>query len=384
MSIKAWISKLIGAGGDMTEVTIEEIMGTAGEIYVRELAFCACVNIAANAISKCEFKTYVKNKEVKGAEYYLWNYEPNKNQNSSQFIKKWIYKLFRENEVLIIENNGQLLVADSFSIKEYALYENIFSSVRVGDYTFNRSFAQSEVLYYKLSEKNMWKVTAGIYAGYKQLLEYGMRSYKKSRGHRGIVKVDTMAYNTDKEKYKNLINRDFKAFFENENGIMPLFDGYDYTELNGKTYNNDSTRDIRAMIDDITDFTARGFGMPAALVNGTAGTENAVEQLLTFFVDPLTDMFEEEIVRKRYGRKSVLEGTYLTIYTNCIKHIDLLSVSTAIDKLISSGVFCVNDILKMCGETTIDEEWANKHFITKNYSSIEELLKAIEGGEMKI
>ncbi len=384
MSIKAWISKLIGAGGDMTEITMEEIIGTAGEIYVRELAFWACVNVVANAVSKCEFKTYVKGKETKGAEYYLWNYEPNKNQNSTQFIKKWIYKLFRENEVLIIENGGQLLVADSFSTKEYALYENIFTGVRVGDYIFNKSFKQSEVLYYKLSEKNMFRVTAGIYNGYKKLLAYGMKSYQKSRGRRGILKVDTMQYTADKEKYKRLINEDFKAFFEAENGIMPLFDGYEYTELDGKTYNNDSTRDIRAMIDDITDFTARGFGIPAALVNGTSGTENAVEQLLTFCIDPLTDMFEEEIVRKRYGSRALEEGTYITIYTNCIKHIDLLSVSTAIDKLISSGVFCVNDILKMCNESTIDEEWANKHFITKNYSSIEELLKAIEGGEIKI
>lgn len=384
MSIKAWISKLIGAGGDMTEVTMEEIMGVAGDIYVRELAFWACVNVVANAVSKCEFKTYIKGKETKGAEYYLWNFEPNKNQNSSQFMKKWIYKLFRENEVLIVENGGQLLIADSFSVKEYALFENIFSGVRIGDYTFNKSFKQSEVLYYKLAEKDMWKISAGIYSGYKKLLEYGMKSYQKSRGRRGTLKVETMAYNMDKEKYKNLINKDFKNFFESENGIMPLFDGYNYTELDGKTYNNDSTRDIRAMIDDVTDFTARAFGIPAALVNGTSGTENAVEQLLTFVIDPLTDMLEEEIVRKRYGKRGIEEGTYLTIYTNCIKHIDLLSVSTSIDKLISSGVFCVNDILKMCNENTIDEEWANKHFITKNYSSIEELLKAIEGGEIKL
>lgn len=383
MGIKSWISKLIGAGGE-TEVTIEELIGIGGEIYIRELAFWACVNVIANAIAKCEFKTFVNGEEIKGAEYYLWNYEPNKNQNSSEFIKKWIYKLYRENEVLIIENNGQLLIADSFSVKEYALYENLFTGVRVGDCTFNKAFRQSEVLHYKLAEKSMQKIIAGIYNSYKKLIEYGMKSYKKSRGNRGILEVDTMAYSRDKEKYNTLIERDFKKFFESENGIMPLFDGYKYTDLGQKAYNNDSTRDIRAMVDDVTDFTARGFGMPAALVNGTAGTADALEQLLTFVIDPLTEMFEEEIVRKRYGKRALEKGTYLTIYTNCIKHIDLLSVSTAIDKLISSGVFCVNDILKMCNEKTIEEEWADKHFITKNYSSIEELLKEIEGCEVKV
>ena len=75
-------------------------------MVIRNLAFQTAVNLVANSISKCEFKTYFKNKEVKKEEYYLFNIEPNKNQNSSQFIHKWIGKLYEENECLIIESNG--------------------------------------------------------------------------------------------------------------------------------------------------------------------------------------------------------------------------------------------------------------------------------------
>ena len=45
------------------------------EVYLRELAFWTCVNKIANAVSKCEFKTYMGYKEVKEREYYLWNYD---------------------------------------------------------------------------------------------------------------------------------------------------------------------------------------------------------------------------------------------------------------------------------------------------------------------
>ena len=135
------------------------------------------------------------------------------------------------------------------------------------------------------------------------------------------------------------------------------------------------------MIDDVSDFTAKGFNMPPALLRGDIqGTSDAVDQFLTFCIDPLADMIQEEINRKRIGQVEFSKGTKIVIDTKTIKHIDLFSISTAIDKLIGSGVFCINDIRKATGDEIIDETvW--QHWITKNYSSVEDLLKLItEGG----
>ena len=98
-------------------------------------------------------------------------------------------------------------------------------------------------------------------------------------------------------------------------------------------------------------------------------------------MDPLVDMLQEEINRKRNGYEGYSKGTYLKIDTKCIKHVDLLSVATAIDKLIGSGAFCINDIRKAVGDEPINEAWANQHFITKNYETVENALTALEGGE---
>ena len=92
-------------------------------------------------------------------------------------------------------------------------------------------------------------------------------------------------------------------------------------------------------------------------------------------------MIQEEINRKRIGQVEYSKGTKIVIDTKTIKHIDLFSISTAIDKLIGSGAFCINDIRKATGDEIIDEDWAWQHWITKNYSSVEDLLKLItEGG----
>lgn len=386
ISIFTWIRDKLSTGEPtLTQVDANEFFGLLSDVYIRELAFWTAVNMIANSISKCEFKTYLGGKEVKNQEYYLFNIEPNKNQNSSGFIHKWISKLYRDNECLIIENNGQLLVADSFSRTPYALYDDVFTQVTVNDFTFNRSFVQSEVLYFRLSEQDMRRVTARLYESYGKLIAYGMKSYKKSRGNRGTLNVSALSQGKTnfQETFEKLMNERFKTFFDAENAVLPLFDGYTYNDLGSKTYSNEGTRDIRAMIDDVSDFTAKAFGIPPALLRGdVAGISDAMDSYLTFCIDPLCDMLQEEINRKRNGFAGFKNGNYLKIDTKCIKHVDLLSVSTAIDKLISSGAFCINDIRKLVGDEPINEDWANQHFMTKNYSTVADLLAALGGGEI--
>ena len=193
LNFKKWL--LTKLGGGQEQVTSMEIEGCdffdiMDDIYLRELAFWTCVNKIANALSKCEFKTYMGNKTVKKSEYYLWNIEPNRNQNSSAFLTKLIGNLYRKNEALVIESNGQLLVADSFGKDRYALYDYIFKDVEVDEYAFSRTFTQSEVLYFQLNSVNMKGLIDGIYQSYKDLITYASKTYQKSRGNRGILNID--------------------------------------------------------------------------------------------------------------------------------------------------------------------------------------------------
>ena len=104
----------------------QDVQNAAYEIYLRELAFWTCVNKIANAVSKCEFKTFYRGKEVKEKEYYLWNVEPNQNQNATAFLNKLIGKLYRENEALVVEINNRLYVADDYSKEKFALKDYRF------------------------------------------------------------------------------------------------------------------------------------------------------------------------------------------------------------------------------------------------------------------
>lgn len=386
MGLLTWIKdRLLNGQSINIEITPEEFFSMATEAYVRNLAFESAVNFIGNTISKCEFKTFFQGKEKKGAEYYLWNIEPSKNQNSSEFIHKLVSKLYGDNEVLVIEADGQLIVADSFYKKEYALFDSQFTQVTAGEFKFNKTFLMSDVLYFKLNNNNIRTLINGMYESYGKLISYGQKSWLKSRGSRGILSINAIAQGKKDfaETLEKLMGERFKNFFEAENAVLPLFDGYKYDDIGSKTYGNESTRDIRAMIDDIYDFTARAFNIPPALLRGDLANigKEVIDNYLTFCIDPLTDMLSEEINRKRNGYAGFVQGTFLKIDTKNIKHVDLLGVATAIDKLIGSGCFCINDIRKAVGDEPINEDWANQHFITKNYETVEQALQVLGSGD---
>lgn len=373
------------------EITDQQIRDAAAEVCLRELAFWTCVGKIANALTKCEFRTFHEGKEVFGDEYYAWNYEPNLNQNKAEFLSKAMEKLYRENELLIVESNdGQLLVADSFDVTRNTLYGDTYSNVMVDDYQFSRSFRSKDVLHWKLNNRNVNKIIHGLYNSYSKLIDYSAQSYLKSRGSRGILNISAMAQ-SDKlfeEKLQKLMNEYFKSFFNSSNAVLPLFEGYTYDDLGSKTYSEGTSRDIKNQYDDIFDFTARGFSMPPSLVKGDVqDTSKAVEEMLTFCLDPLAEMMQQEINRKRMGKSEVQKGTRLQINTMRVKHIDMFDIATPADKLISSGIYTVNMLLRAMGEPQLSEEWADQHFITKNYSTIKEFLDeqskkgGSEGGE---
>lgn len=367
----------------------QDVQNAAYELYIRELAFWTCVNKIANAVSKCEFKTYYHNKETKGKEYYLWNYEPNQNQNAAGFIYKMIAQLYRKNECLVVEINHRMYVAESYIKEVYALRDHKFSGISFDGYTLQETLDMSDVMFFELNSTDMRKLMNGMYDSYSKLITYAQNAYQKSRGHKGILNIAGVAQEQDNfnETFEELMSTHFKNFFGKDNAVLPLFDGYNYQDIsqNAKTYSTESTRDIKALADDIFEFTARAFSFPPSLAKGDVqDTTKATDELLTFAIDPLVKMIQQEINRKRNGKDGLKQGNYLKIDTLAVKHVDIFDIATPIDKLISSGTFTINDVLQVIGKPKIDESWADQHFMTKNYSEIGAILKGIteeNGGE---
>ena len=371
------------------EVTCQNLLEAAQEYQVRELSFWVCVNMVANALGRSEFRTFRGNEEIREREYYLWNISPNTNQNSSAFLHKLVTKLYQNNEALIVSTRPRgdlqsLVVADTWEEPEqWPSRENVYRGIVVDDYQYPDPLYENSVLHLRLNHTNMRPVINALYNSYYRMVSAAVRSYTWGRGQHWKVHVSQLAQGDDtwKEKFQAMISDQMKPFLESDGAILPEFDGYAYENVGGNEKTGD-TRDIRAMIEDIFDFTARGFLIPSVLVNGSIeGTADANTRFLTNCIDPLADQIQEEINRKRYGYEGWKKGDYLRVDTSSIIHFDMFANAANVEKLVGSGAFTINDVLRAANQATIHESWANEHFMTLNISPMRVATRNLSTGQ---
>ncbi|WP_254908692.1 phage portal protein [Clostridium tyrobutyricum] len=379
-----WTKNFFGADKDTIYVTQKAIEQT-NKLNIEKFGIIMAINFIASAISKCEFKTFLNGKEVKGDEYYLWNIEPNLNESSTQFMQKLISHLLFYGEALVIDVNGQLLVADNFNQVEYAVLENYFTDVVVKTMSFNKTFNMSEVMYFKLNDTNIRNLLVDLINGYEELNNMAEGKYKRSGGRKGIVKLNNTSSGDKKfkEKIDDLFNNQFKNYFEAENAVVHLPKGVDYEEQennSGKKSTSEIT-DIQNITKEAFDRIAQAFRMPPALLRGDiADIEKITDNFLSFCIDPIVTIIGEEATRKRYGKQDFMKGSYIKVDTTCIRHIDIFNISEPFDKLIASGGYSVDELRIKAGDVPLDTDWSTRHWITKNYQDINST-ENVEGGE---
>lgn len=371
------------------EVKCGSLFEAAAELQFWELSYQICVNMIANAMGRCEFRTFEKHVEVRDREYYLWNVEPNPNQNATAFMHKLITRLYYDNEALVLENEKahSVVVADKFTTgDEYPNKGTEYSDVSVGVYSYKRPFKEKDVLHLTLNHVDINGVLREIKLSYGKLLAAAQDYYEWNRGKHWKVKVNQIASGQNEfvTNFAKMINDQFKPFLANGSTVLPEFDGYTYSnESNAQA----DSGDVRNIVEDIFNYTARALLIPAVLVNGKVEqTADANTRFLTSCIDPLCDQLQEEITRKRYGFEEWKAGNYIKVDSSSIIHFDLFGNAANVEKLVGSGAFTINDVLRAANQATINEDWADEHFLTLNITTMQDATRKLgnqEGGSDK-
>ena len=353
---------------------LDLIGGQQTQVYLKQYALNTCASFLARTVSQSEFKT--KNDAL----YYKLNVRPNYNQTATSFWQELIFKLITDNEVLVVQDDtGDLLIADSYVHNVKAVYPDNFSGVVVNDYQFQRVFGMDDVWFIKYNNDNLTTYTNQLLSDYANLfsrmISFAMRNkqLRATVDFSGVTSFDSQTPKDDANGNKKenpaqkFIDKLFSAFRDNDIAIVPLQKGIKYDEVSSQYSGADQAfSDITAARKEAVDSVAEILGIPPALIHGAqAEVDQNQQELLNFCIAPLNQKIEDEINAKAVSQSSY-DQDKVTVWG--LNKPDPFKQAEAIDKITAVGVLSRNEVRARLGYEPVDG--GDVYYMTKNYQAI--------------
>ncbi|MGN4715623.1 phage portal protein [Bacillus cereus] len=380
MIIIGWLGSVFKRNKELDfMLDLDIISDTANRLHMKRLAIDTCVSFLGRTISQSEFRVRNGKAFKKDELYYRLNVRPNKNMTASTFWERFVRKLIYDNECLVIQaDDGDLLIADGFQHNEYAVFEDTFTDVRVKDYTFKRSFKQSEVIHLKYRNDKLSPLIDGLFADYGDLFGRILNSQKRKNQVRGTVDMEMTGSKNEENlaKLQKFIDDMYQAFGNKDFAIVPQQKGINYNEIYNGVANGPSVEEINKVTNGFLNQVAMAIGIPIALIYGEmADVEKQTKNYMLFTVRPLLKKLSDEANVKFFEMSEYLLGRKIEV--KAVSYQSIFDLATSIDKLISSSAFTGNEIRTEVDYEESDDPNLNIHHITKNYTKLNES----EGGE---
>ncbi|MCE4993214.1 phage portal protein [Staphylococcus borealis] len=360
---------------------------TSQKAYIKKWALDTCINHIARTISQTKFEIIdSESKDTSSTTHYKLNVRPNTDESAATFWQKVIRKLIYDNEVLIVVTDSKdLIIADDFVREEYALYDDIFDHIMIGDFEYERSFRMSEVIYLEYNNESITNMLMGLFSDYGDIFGRMIKSNLMNNQIRATLAMDTSVSMKEEsqQKMQSFINKAYESFDKNDIAILPLQKGYEYKEhsSNNGAKTSSQIEDMAKVPNQLLSYVARNLGIPVGLINGdTADIEAMTDNYMKFCIKPIIEKITDELNAKLFSERGYKEGKRIKAIS--IDQKGPLEVSEAIDKLIASGSFNRDEIRVLTGFEPIGSEEMQKFIITKNYQTVDEETTGSEGGDI--
>ena len=357
------------------------------ENYIYTLAEAHAIDLIARTIAKCEIQTFeMKDKKIqesRGDLYWTLNIQPNYIETGTKFIYKLVTKLLTEKTALILINKtpktNLLYVADSYNCNNKILTGKTFHNITIEDdegnsININKTYTTENTIYYSLKNSKLRTASESFKKNTAKLLKASQKSFVNANTSKWRLKIPGQQPKMiDVETKKPISYEDYKdkiteGLTSDEEAIVMLSELFDLENLNQN--NSKNLTDFENVFKKIGDTVAQKWNIPLDIFYGSkteksTGTNDFITMCVDLYFELLEDGFNASLV----GKKDYLNGEYVKFNRLNINHKDLIDKASGWDKLISNG-FSFNQLCKFLGLPTINEDWADEHYITKNYANV--------------
>ena len=270
------------------------------KLAIKKNAIEHAIDLISRTISKCEIEYYKHNfkenkiERVKNNVYYRLNVKSNDNEIASTFMYNLISKLLKDEEILVVEINKKLYLADSFEYDNKILKEKTFCNIVLKDNKGNsinleKTFKSNECMYLSLGLSKIKDCLDNYYKDIGKLISIQDKKYIMSNINKwklnppgtqpNIIDPKTgkkMDYSEYKEKITD-------GLMSEEDAIVMLSKEFDLEKLSSDIVHN--SEDLLRLQDKWEKDVARAFSIPLDVFNGSktdksTGTNDFITFLL--------------------------------------------------------------------------------------------------------
>jgi hypothetical protein len=287
-----------------------------------------------------------------------------------------------EGESLVFRYGEYLFATQEYGKTEFPLSGDRYEEIKKDGILAHKNQYAQDVFVFRNENQTTKSYIDNMYSEYDKLISEAFESARRSYGSKYKLKMDRQKAGdaTFNETYKEVIEKQLRTFLRSPSAVYPQYSGFDLTEM--KNEEKGKVEDIIALRKEIFETVAQAFRIPVTMMYGNITNMNEIVKVfLSLCIDPIADMISEEITRKYFTYDEWAKGYSVRVDTSCVNHLDLLDVAEKADKAVSSGVANIDEVRERLNMDTLDTEFSTHHYMTKNYSGIENILNNEEGGK---
>lgn len=351
----------------------------AKHLELQELMIESAIEMIAKTIAKVDFQYYDGNQKVINEVYYTLNVVPNCNDTGTTFWMRVVRKLFRENECLIVILGKKLYLAKSFKAGEEVILDKTYSSVILEDFNgnevlLNKTITSHDVIFLTLGNCKVHALMKTFYQSYAEMLRLASNAFKISNRIKYVFtmpqsNIELCDQDGNPVNMKDYVKNVLGHLESNDSVVVPLPSSMKLEEITSKSKSNSD--DYLKLIRKYGDMVAMAFGIPLDVFYGSKTDKSTgTNDFITFAVLPILKIIEDGLNAHLISEEEYLSGQKIVANKFALQYFNIMDVASSIDKLRSVG-YSFNDIQHNMGEPQIDEPWANRRYVTKNYMNVE-------------
>lgn len=376
---------------DSSDSQSYDLMCDVGELAFTKAAFEISIGYIAAAIGKAPVVFYEQSasggvaRNDGGWNAYVWNVSPNRNVEADIFKADIIRRMYTTGRAVVVPVNPSVYLVDgSPEPMHHAFADDTYTGMSVDGFrTPQRDYRAGDLFVFDAPDPSVLSVVNSMKETYGRMLSTAAVVFEEHGGRKYKLKLSSLKGTPagSNDSMQEYVDTQLRKFMSESNAVLPEPNGYDLQPFYSQIPTAGMSSDFISLRKDCFESVASALKMPVSMIYGNTNNFSEVfRSFMTFGVEPVARAIEHELSRKIYGYSGYAAGSHVKVDLTAVKYTDLFDAATDADKLVSSSLLSPNDTLKYLGLDPIDSDWADGHFLTKNYAPADGA-QTMEGGE---